>query len=231
MRKLKKRIVSTLLIVVWISFTWNVYAQEITIGADLVSNYVWRGSKLGNASFQPSVSAEYKGISLEAWGSTDFTGDAFELDLTAGYQINGLRLAITDYFATSDINTQPYFKYKSGNGHVFEGTIEYTFSEKIPLSLKWNTYFAGTDNTYKCHDYSTYIEAAYTFCLWKVNMSTEIGITPWKGAYADSFNVVNIGLQASKDITITKKFALPIFTKIIFNPADNRAFMVLGLSI
>lgn len=231
MKEFKKRIAFTFLIMAWIGVTWNAHAQEITIGGDLVSNYIWRGSKLGNASVQPSVSAGYKGISLTAWGSTDFTGDAFELDLTAGYQIDGLRLSITDYFATSDVNTQPYFKYKSGNGHVFEGTVEYTFSEKVPLTLNWNTYFAGTDNTYKSHDYSTYIEAAYPFSLWKVNMRAEIGITPWKGAYADSFNVVNIGLQASKDITVTKKFALPVFAKIIFNPADNRAFMVLGLSI
>lgn len=231
MKKLEIRIIVICLITTCTNLTWSAQAQEVKIGADLVSNYIWRGSKLGSASFQPAISAEYKGISLTAWGSTDFTGDAFELDLTAGYRINGLSLAITDYFATSDVNSQPYFNYKSGNGHVFEATIGYTFSEKVPLTLSWNTYFAGTDNTYNSHDYSTYIEAAYPFSLWQVNMDAEIGFTPWKGAYANGFNVVNIGLKASKDIVITEKFALSVFTKVIFNPAANRAFMVFGLFI
>lgn len=231
MKNVRKRIAILVIIMTSICLASGSKAQEVSFGADLVSNYVWRGEKLGNASFQPSVFAGYKGFSLTAWGSTDFTGDALELDLTAGYSIGGLSLAITDYFATTDVNSQPYFKYKAGHGHVFEGTAAYTFGEKVPLTLSWNTYFAGTDNTYQSHDYSTYIEAAYAFSLWSVNMHAEIGLTPWKGAYADGFNVVNIGIGASKEIPLSSKFSLPVFTKVIFNPAANKAFIVFGLSI
>lgn len=209
----------------------GIKAQEINAGADLVSNYVWRGSKCGDASFQPSISLGYKGLSFTAWGSTDFTGDAFELDLTAAYAIGSLELALTDYYVATDINTQPYFDYKRGAGHVFEGTIAYTISEKIPLKLSWNTYFAGTDNAYSKQDYSTYVEASYPFALWGVDMGGELGITPWKGAYADGFNVVNIGITASKTFQLSGKFSLSPYTKLIFNPADNKAFMVFGVTI
>lgn len=231
MKKSGKIIAVVVAMVTYISLGFGASAQELSFGADIVSSYVWRGEKLGNVSFQPAISAEYKGLSLTAWGSRDFTGDVMELDLTAAYCFGRFSLEITDYYATSGENIEPYFKYKAGNGHVFEATAAYTFGEKIPLTLSWNTYFAGTDDTYKSQDYSTYIEAAYSFTLWTADVHTEVGITPWKGAYADRLNVVNIGIGASKSIPITNKFSLPISTKVIFNPAANKAFIVFGLSI
>lgn len=41
---------------------------EASVGADLVSNYIWRGQDLGSASIQPALSLSYKGISFSAWG-------------------------------------------------------------------------------------------------------------------------------------------------------------------
>ena len=42
---------------------------EASVGADIVSGYIWRGQDLGGVSLQPSASIAYKGFSLEAWGS------------------------------------------------------------------------------------------------------------------------------------------------------------------
>lgn len=206
-------------------------AQEVSLAADLVSNYIWRGEKCGDAGFQPSFTFGYKGFSFTAWGSTDFTGDAFELDLTAAYATGKFQFALTDYFVTSDVNSQPYFDYQAGAGHVFEGTINYTVSEKVPLTLSWNTYFAGTDDTYSAHDYSTYIEAAYPFTLGSIDLESRAGFTPWKGAYADKFNVVNLSVRASKAFLLKAGFTLEPFVELIFNPAADKAFMVFGLSI
>lgn len=206
-------------------------AQEVSIAADLVSNYIWRGEKCGDAGFQPSVTFGYKGFSFTAWGSTDFTGDAFELDLTAAYTAGKFEFALTDYFATSDVHSESYFHYRAGAGHVFEGTVNYTVSETIPLTVSWNTYFAGTDDTYAAHDYSTYIEAAYPFTLDCIDLESRIGLTPWKGAYADRFNVVNLSLRASKTFPLKAGFALEPYVELIFNPAAEKAFMVFGLGI
>ncbi len=37
---------------------------EASVGADLVSGYIWRGQDLGGVSIQPSLSVAYKGFSL-----------------------------------------------------------------------------------------------------------------------------------------------------------------------
>ncbi len=38
-----------------------IQAQEVFINADLVSSYIWRGMKNGNASVQPTLGVEWKG--------------------------------------------------------------------------------------------------------------------------------------------------------------------------
>ena len=66
---------------------------KASVGADIVSGYIWRGQDLGGVSLQPNASIAYKGLSLEAWGSvgiekTDADGyDAKEFDLTLGYSV------------------------------------------------------------------------------------------------------------------------------------------------
>lgn len=35
---------------------------EASVGADLVSGYIWRGQDLGGVSIQPSLSVAYKGF-------------------------------------------------------------------------------------------------------------------------------------------------------------------------
>ena len=37
---------------------------EASVGADLVSGYIWRGQDLGGVSIQPSLGISYKGLSL-----------------------------------------------------------------------------------------------------------------------------------------------------------------------
>ena len=37
---------------------------EASVGADLVSGYIWRGQDLGGVSVQPSLEISYKGFSL-----------------------------------------------------------------------------------------------------------------------------------------------------------------------
>ena len=58
---------------------------EATIGADLVSQYIWRGQNLGDFSLQPTLGVGYKGISLSAWGSVGISNssDTKELDLSS----------------------------------------------------------------------------------------------------------------------------------------------------
>lgn len=219
--------------------SFPVEAQEKTkasVGADLVSGYIWRGNNCGGVSIQPTLSVARSGFSLTAWGSVGFDNDdTKELDLTAAYSAGGLKLGVTDYWfnqtATPDgMQTNKYFEYGThSTAHIFEGTIGYDFGL---LALSWNTNFAGADYTPEGdRTYSTYIEAVAPFRLGGLDFAAEVGFTPWKGLYADKFNVTNIGLKATKDIRITESFMLPVFAKLIVNPYTEGAYFVFGLSL
>ncbi|GHT73154.1 hypothetical protein AGMMS50262_03780 [Bacteroidia bacterium] len=217
----------------------NVKAQEFSVGADFVSSYVWRGIyQGGGASVQPNAALAVGGFSIGAWGSTNLGGGNKEVDFTLGYEVAGLSLAVTDYWWAGE-EAYKYFAYdKDKTEHLYEVTFGYTLPvEKFPLSLKWNTFFAGSDFFSLKEDgtadrsYSTYIEAAYPFSIKDVNLEAALGFTPWEGLYASKFSVVNIHLKASKEIKITENFSLPVFGQIIVNPHSEDIFFVFGVSL
>ena len=129
---------------------------EASVGADLVSGYIWRGQDLGGVSVQPSLGISYKGFSLGAWGSVGFEStDTKEFDLTLGYSIGGFSVSVTDYWFNTQVETgidddgetifatNKYFKYGAhSTAHVFEAQVGYDFG---PLAVNWYTNFAGAD--------------------------------------------------------------------------------------
>ena len=79
--------------------------------------------------------------------------------------------------------------------------------------------------------WSSYCEVSYPFSVKDVSMSIEAGFTPWDGMYSNKFNVVNVGLSATKELKITSNFSLPVFGKLIANPYEEQVYFVFGLSL
>ena len=121
-------------------------AQEVFVNADFVSSYIWRGIDSGNASVQPSLGLNWKGLTVYAWGSTEFREKNNEIDLSLEYEYKNLTLYFNNYFTQTEDEPFKYFNYSShSTGHTFEIGVGYMFSEKFPLSISWYTTFAGND--------------------------------------------------------------------------------------
>jgi hypothetical protein len=211
---------------------------ETSAGVDLVSKYVWRGVDQGQgAAFQPALGLSYKGLSLGAWGSVSFANPKpYELDFALSYSVGGFSIGITDYYWNGIDNS--FFAYHADN-HLFEGNLAFTFSEKFPLTLSWNTFFAGRmdqDEDGK-QQFSTYIEAAYDFSLGGLDFTASIGAAPWE-SYAwlapangkTGFRISSISLSGTKKLEITPTFSLPVFVQCIFSPATDASHLVVGFS-
>lgn len=203
---------------------------EASVGADLVSGYIWRGQDLGGVSIQPTLSVAYKGLSLKAWGSVGFESkDDKEIDLTLGYSTGGFSVSVTDYWFT---NGPGYFHYGARNtAHVFEAQVGYDFG---PLAVNWYTNFAGADgvNNDGNRAYSSYVSLAAPFKLGGLDWTAEVGATPWATDFygANGFAVCDVSLGASKEIKFTESFSLPLFAKATWNPRTEGAYFVVGLS-
>ena len=213
----------------------GVWAQdhvEAHLGADIVSDYIWRGQDFGDVSLQPELSVAWKGLSLSAWGSVGLSDkdDARELDLTLSYETGGLSFGIIDYLDGGD--DQPYFYYKNPDtAHSFEGFVSYDFG---PVGASWQTYFAGSD--YQADGkraYSSYFELAAPFRLASCDWDARFGLVPWKSGMYDvsGFSVTNLSLRATKAIKISPTFELPLFGQLVANPASQHFYFVFGLTL
>ena len=207
---------------------------EATMQADVVSQYLWRGQELGQVSLQPSLGLSYKGLSLTAWGSVGLSepGDTKELDLTLAYSTGGFNIGVTDYWFNSP--NERYFCYGAhSTSHVFEANVGYDFG---PVGVQWYTNFAGNDGVGNggSRAYSSYVEVSAPFRLAGCDWSAAVGAVPYATAFyssADGFAVTNVSLKASKDISVTERFAIPLFAGLAVNPSTEKTYLYCGFTL
>lgn len=255
---MRKNIFSFLSIIILIILNSNtLFAQTdstkspISVGCDLMSRYVWRGTDFGGTpSIQPSISFEKSGFTIGAWGaySTNFsgnnTGDIYkEADIFVGYTFKKIiTLTVTDYFFPNDISDNKYFDYNNKTtNHVLETSLSFNGTEKLPLTvlLATNVYGADAkkindDGTVGNIQFSTYAELGYSFKNLDVfigtNMTQPDREKGESGYYGDYMGVVNLGVTSSKEIKITKTYSLPLTVSFIINPQSEKIFLVAGFS-
>lgn len=210
---------------------------EIEGSADLVSAYVWRGSKNAGVSIQPSVAMSIKGLSIEAWSSVSLQRRGLkEIDLVASYTLKSFTIGISDYW-WDEGDAYGYFRYGRGNtSHSWEANLSYELPvEKFPLSVSWNTVFAGDDyNEDGKRSYSSYLELLYPFDIKKVEMEAFVGATPWYSPLIQDerkgFQICNIGVGARYTLECGKRISFPLSAQVVFNPVTEQFNFVAGAS-
>jgi len=220
--------------------------SPISISADLMSRYIWRGSDFGAApSIQPGIEYSKGGFAIGAWGAYAINYQGYqESDLYIGYTFykDIFTVMLTDYYFQSDLTKVNYFDYKKETtGHVFEATLKFNGTDKLPLSLMVATNVYGADakkinedGTQGDNQFSTYAELAYSFKYFDLFAGANLiapdrdkGETGYYGNYA---GFVNIGITATKQIKITKEYSLPLTLSVITNPQAEKIYFVAGFS-
>ncbi|MFZ0281805.1 MAG: hypothetical protein WAL29_09160 [Bacteroidales bacterium] len=200
--------------------------DSFSTGADFYSSFIWRGSKLGTGpAIQPVVEYKSNFITAGAWGSFDFAGYQevdlyFSLSLPAGFSFG-----ITDYY-NPDLR---YFDYTPISGsHAIElnlGFSQYNFSlgANYIINEAGGVGSAGKD---------LYFQAGYSFSVLTLFVGAGNG---WHNYDPDtnksSFGVCNTGIEVSKTIKITDTFRIPLTGQIVFNPAQERMYVVVGFTL
>ena len=147
---------------------WNV-------GADVVSNYIWRGLYVGGLGIQADFMVGYEGLFLDMWwniGATDWTFKsrtlahdiAFnpEVDMTIGFSRWGLTVLFMHMYYFDRIpdpilgsqrgDNSRFFDFANhepgGGGITTEWRVKYKVSSKLPLSILVCTRTWGRDGYY-----------------------------------------------------------------------------------
>ena len=196
-------------------------SSPFSLGADIVSNYVWRGTKFGSGpNIQPYVEFGVAGLTVGSWGSFAFnTTSVVENDFYLSYGFEfGLSLGVTDYYYQG-----PLFDYSDSTGsHAIELNGSYEIGG-LSLSANYILNEAGGAGT---AGGDMYFEAMYSFD----NFDIFVGAGDGWHTTTGNFEVVNVGISTSKEIKITDKFSLPVFGSVIVNPQAEIAYVVVGFS-
>ncbi len=206
----------------------NINAQDeeksspFDVGGDLVSSYLWRGTKFGTGpAIQPYLSFAVGGFEIGGWGSYCFTSnEAAEADLYASYGFDfGLSVGLTDYYFPGSY----YFDYSDSTGaHAFEINLGY---EIKGFSIGAN-YIPNEAGSAGSQGGDMYFELGYGFKYFGIHVGAGDG---WHSATGD-FAICNIGITSSKEISITDKFSLPVNGALIWNPDKEQFHVVIGIS-
>lgn len=195
-----------------------ILAQELSISADVVSRYVWRGTDFGNAAaLQPSLSYQKKSLEIGAWGSWSVNGAAGgnENDLYVAYSLKNMTFTLSDYFFPEYTKDDKIDEFGKNGGHIFEVSmgIEY---EKITLLAAVNVMGADSDN-------SKYFEVGYSL-LSKNEMKASLflGVGDYIYAVEDEFALVNVGFSVAKGA---------YSAAYIINPDQKTSFLTFAISI
>jgi len=212
-----------------------VVAQSVSLGADVVSRYVWRGTDFGESmSIQPSMSISHGGLEIGTWASYSLSPDGAgsnEHDLWIGYTyeselVGSFSIGITDYYFPAPNDEKGFFNFEGdGNGsHFIEPYISYSAAGSFPITL-YAALMAHNDP-----DNSLYVEASFPFTIEEAEMELTAGMTAGESAFygTEGAELIQVGLSASRELPILN---FPVSVAYILNPVAERSFLVFGVSI
>ena len=236
-----------LLFILIVFFSGFAFSQnlEVNLGADIVSRYLWRGLNVNDAiNIQPSLSLSVSGLSAGFWGSYSLSDKILdnefdqEIDTWIGYEFgfeNGMSISavVTDYyFPLAGIKWGNFNNYDDPDGvgaHTVEAGLSISGCESFPVTLSGyiNVYNDAGNNTYFQLDYSpTVAEIPFDFFIGAAGGSAD---NP--GYYGtENFNVINVGIGASKSVKVTDDYSIPVSVTFIVNPKEEISYLVFGLS-
>lgn len=189
-------------------------------GADLLSSYIWRGSRQGSGPhIQPSIEYSRGSFAAGAWGTFDLHGYE-EVDIWFAFDLpGGFTIGMQDYY----LPELPYFDYTTADGaHAFEVNLDWE-SDNVWLSANYIINEAGGVGS---HGNDLYFEAGLSFEYFSLFMGAGNGWHTESGG----FNVCNLGLEVSHGIAITELFSVPVTAQLVFNPEREQMFVVVGVA-
>lgn len=207
--------------------SFSVNAQDtltspFSVGADVYSNYVWRGTKFGvGPAFQPSVKYTKGVFTAGVWGSFDASGYT-EADPYVSISLPfGLSFGVTDYYYGGKLTEIS----DTLGSHALEANFGFT---KGAFTLSANYIFNKAGGVHSVGS-DVYLQATYAFKSFSAFVG---GGNGWHTHAIDSdWEVCNLGLSTTKTIKLTDSFSIPVVGQIIVNPNSEVLMLVVGFTL
>lgn len=214
-------------------------------GVTLASRFIYRGINLGEApQVQPRLSLNAGDFQVSLWSShpiaqpsdesieTPRDANYREVLFWALYNIDVGVGTLTPYVQNHyNPNVGDLFDFEDdGEGaHFLQTQLMFTGDERLPIDalIGWVFYNDPGD--------SIYLEGGYRFSASGLDLRAFLGgvpgRSPFNGVTDDEPTITNIGLSASRSLTLTEEYSLPVGVSFIFNPYTENALAVFSVNL
>lgn len=233
-----KNIAISLLFTVLLLAPGNSAAQNtvnVSGTAIVQSAYLWRGEKVCEVNFNPTLEASVGPFTAQAFAYLPFDGSYKEIDVDLFYTLGPWSLHVADYFIrfTNDPAPENFFDWrKQSTNHLLEGILCYS-PATVPIEAKWFTFFFGdwipnADGSRGRTSFSSYLELeGYHEFGDKGRASLVLGSSILKGpytAYSEDFAFIHCELRYTNSIECGG-VRFPFGVSWMLNPYSGRVFM------
>ncbi len=243
----------TLVLIATFLFSVALYSQEaerLDFNLDLKSNHLWRGITVSDVPIA-AVDINYaldnkKYLKLGIWGGmglSDEKGNHYhEINYYINYSTGKWGIGVWDVFNSTTFTGEQadIWNYdQETTGHRFDLRGYVVFAESFPLKLEYGTSFYGNDlNAEGDQRWSSYAELSYPVIRGKVVdlrafCGAGFGLTGDSHFYGDgknNFDIVNVGITASKDVSVLG-YKLPVSATAMWNPSVKQARVQIAASL
>lgn len=226
----------------------------VDFSLDIKSNHLWRGLVITDKPVVMVLTTvklnESGSFTTGFWGgmatSNDSDGTHYkEINYYMQYASNGFSIGLWDLFNTRGVDSPDVWDYdKETTGHLLDLRTSYNFGEKFPLTLEADFLLYGSgDSQYDDNgDFeqrtSSYVQVSYPLVRnSKVNVSGYVGAgfslngdTHLYGDGDQNFDIVNVGLTASKTLKVSD-LSIPVSATTMWNPSTKIARVQLAVSL
>lgn len=211
----------------------SVSGQKLEMEAEVLlqSRHFWRGEQMGNTvAIEPSVTFLSGRFSFNIWAAVTTNNSYSEIDLIPSWQFNEFAITLLDYYNPVPEEKNQFLNFKKDiSRHSLELSIDNYSVEKRRLKWMVGTFLLGDRNDATDQPfYSTYIELKYPFALLGIETEPFVGISPFRGYYADNFAVVNTGISFGKELDFKLPFTIPLSLSFVSNPNTRQGFVILA---
>ena len=136
------------------------------------------------------------------------------------------------YYPSAGIKWTNFNNYDDTTGagaHTLEAGLVLAGCEKFPLTV------SAYMNVYNDAGSNVYFQLDYPVCVGETPLNFFIGAAAGSEenpAYygTEKFNVINLGVKASRSIKITEDYSLPVSVTFAINPRSEISYLVFGLT-
>jgi len=235
-----------------LDFTANIQTNHLWRGLIITDKPV----VMGNLSYALDKDKKWK---IGIWGASSMTDDKDdthykEINYYIQYSDGRFYIGLWDLFNSRNINTEVasenIFNYSNRRTtHIIDLRTNYTFGPSFPINIEANIMLYGganagevvlnPDGSYKRNKYSTYVQASYpVMANKKVNLDAFLGagfaLNDKNFLYGNgksSFDIVNVGIKASKSLRFSEHYSLPVSMTAMWNPSNQFARIQLAATV